>query len=378
MASSKSSTPRAPKLQRWVDLIAALLGRHSALTFTDLARDVPAYALGRNATEKDKETVKRMFERDKLELRELGLPIETIGDEGDEETAYRLRTKDFYLPYLSVVTERGLRRPNRVDKFGYKALAELTFDADELAAVAEAAARVRQLGDPALEDDAESAMRKLAFDLPVDASMPPDPDVVLGASRTPASAETLRALSAALVARKRVAMSYYSMSTDTDSAREVEPYGLFFLNANWYLAARDTTGAEVKSYRVNRIRSCKVNSARALTPDYEIPPTFRLKEHAFSKQAWELGGESGTEATVEVRGSSGATVAAAALGTPVSGHANQRRFPVRRPDVFARWLMSFAGEMVAVAPPALVEECRRQVAATRALYAAGRRQKAGR
>jgi len=35
--------PSAPKVQRWVDIIAALLARRSHATFEELARDVPAY-----------------------------------------------------------------------------------------------------------------------------------------------------------------------------------------------------------------------------------------------------------------------------------------------------------------------------------------------
>lgn len=76
--------------------------------------------------------------------------------------AYRLRGKDFYLPYLALVSERGLEKPDRVDKFGSHAIGELQFTSDELAAVADAAIRVRQLGEPDLAANATSAMRKLA------------------------------------------------------------------------------------------------------------------------------------------------------------------------------------------------------------------------
>ena len=33
----------SPKLQRWIDLLAALLGHRLPATFEELARDVPAY-----------------------------------------------------------------------------------------------------------------------------------------------------------------------------------------------------------------------------------------------------------------------------------------------------------------------------------------------
>jgi predicted DNA-binding transcriptional regulator YafY len=193
-------------------------------------------------------------------------------------------------------------------------------------------------------------------------------DVVIGQPQAMASPEILRALSAALVARKRVTIDYFSMSTKQTSKREVEPYGLFFLNAHWYLAARETASDAVKNYRVNRIGTAKANTARAGTPDYEIPGDFELRAHAQSKQAWEIGADVLSDVIVEVRGSSGAVEAAAALGEAVPGRMNQRRFAVRRPEVFARWLLSFAGQMVPVSPPAVVAEYRRLAEETLRLY----------
>jgi predicted DNA-binding transcriptional regulator YafY len=364
MTPRKTSDPKAPnKLQRWVDLMAALLSHHGTQTFADIAKHVPAYTRG------NLESIKRTFERDKDELRELGVPLETIGNDGDEDTAYRLRSKEFYLPYLSLVSERGLEKPSRVDKFGYHAIGALTFDSEELAAVAEAAARVRHLGDPDLEANAASAMRKLAFDLPVDSALAGAEGTVIRQPRAAADAATLRLLGKALVARKRVTIAYTSMSSGRDDSRAVEPYGLFFMGSHWYLAARDVTAGRIKNFRVNRITGAKVNAAKAATPDYAIPADFRLRDHAQSHQAWELGEGEAMTAVVEIRGKSGATAAAAELGEAVPGKPRQRSFRVRRADVFARWCLSFAGEIVPLSPPEIVIEYRRQLDATRALYA---------
>jgi proteasome accessory factor B len=358
---AKRPSNAVSKYQRWVDLMSTLLGRYSALSFEELMPGVPAYA------EASVASARRMFERDKSELRSLGVPVETVGEDGDNESAYRIRTKDFYLPYLSVLTERGPSKPNRVDRFGYRALAQLTFEPDELAAVADAAVRVRQLGDPALVADVDSAMRKLAFDLPLDAALP-QADVVVALSRAPASPETLRTLSSALIARKRVVIDYYTMSRDDSAIRELEPFGLFFLNSNWYLAAREAGAVDVKNFRVSRVKSCSVHAGKAGTPDYEVPSTFQLRVHASSRQAWELGSEPPVEVVVDIRGASGATLAASALGQSIGGSKRRRRFSVRRPDAFARWLLSFGGEMVPVEPPSVCDEYGRQIEATLALY----------
>lgn len=364
--------PKSPKIQRWIDLISALLSRHYPVTFTELARDVPAYlADGSVARGQPSTAVKRMFERDKLDLRELGIPIETTGDDGSEESAYRLRPGDFYLPYIAVVSPRGTTQPRKIGKYGYRSLGQLALDADALLAVAEAASRVRQLGNPVLAADAESAMRKLAFDLPVGAASAPD-DTYLVPPRARAGAAALQALGDALFRHKRVTFTYRSMSANTTTEREVEPYGLFFLNGHWYLAARDCEKDHVLNFRVSRIDGVRVNDRRPGTADYQIPASFDLREHARSRHPWELGDGAPVEATVRFAGDSGAVAAASALGRPLPDADDDRRaFSVRRLDAFARWLLSFAGDAVPVAPAELVEEFRRQASGTRALYARG-------
>jgi len=360
--------PTPAKAQRWVDLIAALLARRSHLTFDELARDVPGYLTdGSVHAGRPSASLKRKFERDKKELRDLGVPIATEGADGDPDTKYYLRTTDFYLPYLSVVTPRGASKPKVSDRYGYRSLAKLTFEPDELVAVEEASLRARELGDPVLAADAESAMQKLAFDLPIDPDRTPHEHLV--PPRRRAEPVTLQLIGDALVHRKRITFTYDSMSSRSTTERDVEPYGLFFLNGHWYLAARPVSDDTIKNFRVSRMGSPRMKNSQLATPDYEIPATFDLRQHGRSRQAWELGDGDAAHAVVEFTGSSGATIAGAQLGTPVNGVPDRREFRVRRMDAFSRWLLSFAGEAVPVSPPELVQTFAEQVQATRALYA---------
>ena len=178
-------------------------------------------------------------------------------------------------------------------------------------------------------------------------------------ARTPADAEVFEALSDALEGRKRVSFDYRSMGERRDRRRRtVEPFGLFFLNQHWYLAGRAPGEEAVKNYRVSRIAEPEVNGRKPGTPDYEIPAGFRLAEHARSRQAWELGDGDAVDAVVELRRAGGAAAAARRLGDAVDGHPDRRRFRVRRRDAFARWLLSFAGDLVPVSPPELVPRIR--------------------
>lgn len=351
------------KVQRWIDLLAALLARRFPATFETLARDVPAYANARVRA-----SVLRTFERDKDELRSLGIPIETVTFDDGEATGYRLDNTKFYLPYLSLVgTPFGAARRRRIGRYGYHHLQSLEFEPDQLAVIAQAAARVHELGHPLLVSDAESAIRKLALDLPIGGRAGDDVRVITKTAAT--SAEVFDTLSDALSRRKLVTFDYHAISHDRTEQRTVEPYGLFFLGANWYLAARDRDRGEMRNFRLSRISGARVNSKRAQTPDYEIQADFDLRAHARSRQAWELGEGDALEAVVEFSAMTGATAAASRLGQPVEGHSGQRAFRIKRVDAFARWLLSFGGDALPVSPPQVVAAFRELIDSTGALYA---------
>jgi proteasome accessory factor B len=116
----------------------------------------------------------------------------------------------------------------------------------------------------------------------------------------------------------------------------------------------------------------KVNDKKKDTPDYAIPRDFTLREHAKSRKAWEIGDVDSITAVVEFRGESGASRAARALGLADASGEATRRFDVRRTDSFARWLLSFAGDAVPIAPPTLVQEYRALLQSTLARYSSVR------
>jgi proteasome accessory factor B len=310
----------------------------------------------------------RMFERDKDELRAFGIPIETVTNDEGETIGYKLSSRDFYLPYLALAQSgRALSKPRRVDKYGYQALSTLTFEPDELAALASAIARVSELGDPALKLDAESVRRKLAFDLPDDLLQPDDQTTRISPRAQP-DAEILEQLNDALLRRKRVTFLYNAIAGNSVAERSAEPYGLFFLSSHWYLAGRDIEKNELRNFRVSRIERVRVNTRRSQSADYTIPADFNLREHARSRQPWELGDGDLIEALVRFPRRTGTSFSAARLGEPVPGEQGLRRFRIRREDAFARWLLSFGGDAIPVSPPALVDEFRQELEATQSLY----------
>lgn len=392
-------TKSEEKLQRWVDLLAALLVRQTPANFETLAPDVPGYDLAGG----QRESVMRTFERDKDELRRFGVPIETVIDSEGELEGYRLARKKFYLPFLMVAARERQPAPRRPPApYGYRMLETLAFEPEELEAIAAAATRVRMLGDPLLASEAEAAIRKLALDLPLGAvveadaapftgadamtarpmvaeAVGPPPaeapaammrsirDIIVPPRRTPEPAVFER-LSDALSRRKRIEFVYYTMGRGEHAPRTVEPYGVFFVSSHWYLAGRDIERDAVRNFRLSRISQVTVNSKRSQSPDYEIPATFVLRDHAQAREPWEIGDGDAREAVVGFVASTGATEAARRLGHPVPGMDGRRRYEVRRVDAFARWLLSFGGDARPVSPPDLVASYERLVSATLARY----------
>lgn len=359
----------AEKTQRLIDLTVTLLAHRFPCTFGELAKGVPAYADAFSDDATARESVKRTFERDKKELRDAGIALLTRGEEGSEELAYSIAARDFYLPYLELVAE-GVKLAGREERpEGYRMLPTLAFAPDELEVIADAAVKAKQMGNDVLAGDAEGAVSKLAFDLPLDAVQ--SHDARLLPARAAADPATLQRLGSALVQRKRVTLVYRGMTDDAVTTREVEPYGLVFLGGHWYLVARDVAKDALRNFRVSRVVSATPNSRRTGTPDYAIPPSFRLREHAQSRQSWEIGDGSALRAVVEFHGwgaRTGGGLGEAVEGEPTKAGGVRRQFTVRRLDAFVRWILSFAGDARPVGPPELQAEYARQLRATTALY----------
>jgi len=353
--------PSQPKVQRWTDLLAALLRRSFPVDFSTLRQEVPAYC----QADRTDATTLRMFERDKDDLRALGVPIESVEDEDGNLSRYRLASRNFYLPYLHLASERPapIKRPRGP---GYQGLAILAFEPEELDAVARAAQRVAALGDPALAHEARVAMRKLGHDLPIAAASASAEHIAL--DQAPEAA-VLDLLNDALRRRKTLTFSYRSMHRGDADTRHVEPYGLAFLSGHWYLIGRDTNADARRQYRVSRISDAAVNLKRTQSADFDVPADFDLASYARSRQAWEIGDADQQDVEVEFLTENGHTLPAMQLGTAVDGFPTHRRFRVRRPDTFALWILGYAGDARVVSPPAIADRVTELARETLARYA---------
>lgn len=358
---------RIGKLPRWLDLIAFLVGHHYPVTVDEIMEAVPAYALGLGGDDVDDESVRRMFERDKDELREHGIPIETVAfsvQGGDEAAGYRLARRDFYLPYLRLIgggPESGGAAPRGIDILDFQpAEVRATYDALSLAAA---------WPSFPLREEARSALRKLSFDLgpaAIEATLTPErPDAA-------PVRERLRLLHEALRTRKRVRFRYHGIHRGRPTDRDVAPYGLLFQGGRWYLIGHDALRDDLRVFRLDRFESLEINRKAGKTPDYDVPPDFDLDAYR-NRRPWELGGED--EAPLEARLRFHFPVSLWAernsfgrLVEEEEDGASVRSFAVHQVDPFLRWVLSLGGDAEILAPPELLHEHASLVERVAALY----------
>lgn len=199
------------KLERLMDLVITLLETEHLISAETIKARVPGYP--------DKlESFRRAFERDKDELRDLGIPLtmDYISDSDPPLLGYRINKGDFYLP------DPGLAP-------------------DELTALHLAAMMVELEGTPGddalwtlggLPNDANDAVHD--HDLTgVEIELPSDP--------------RLGDLFRAIQTRSQIAFSYGS------EERSLDPHRLDLQNGWWYLTGLDHAREDVRTFRVDRI-----------------------------------------------------------------------------------------------------------------------------
>ena len=229
------------KLERLLNLTAALLHAEIPLTAEELRDRVGGYPDA-------KATFRRAFERDKDDLRSMGMPlrVEPVPGVDPPVDGYRL-VRDEY------------------------AGTELAFEADELAALHLATSLVRLDGD-------DTALVKLGA---AGGNAPTD-----SVGRVPFN-DTLATMIGAAVDRRALAFTY------NDVERIVEPWKLSFTRGHWYLSGFDRLREDQRLYRVDRIEGDVSLSGPAEAPVGDVNEPIDLR-------GWELGDGATVEATIVV------------------------------------------------------------------------------
>ena len=203
------------KTERLLSLVVCLLSSRRYLTASQIRDAVPGYPQAFEA-------FKRMFERDKDELRELGIPLETGHNGGsDEEIGYRIPRQAYELP-------------------------EIVLTPDE-AAVLGLAARVWRRAE--LAGAAAGGLMKLRA-AGIDAEEATAPGIE---PRLQTGGPAFAPLWEAVRDSRPVTFDYQAAGRPVPQRRNLEPWGVVSTGGSWYVVGFDTDRGEERVFRLSRI-----------------------------------------------------------------------------------------------------------------------------
>jgi proteasome accessory factor B len=307
----------AKRAERLVNLVIALLGTHQYVTAAKIRATVPGYEQD-DGTERADEAFKRMFERDKAELREMGVPLETGRTSAfDTEDGYRIARAEYELP-------------------------EITLTGEEAAAVGLA---LRLWESAQLAGPAHSALVKLkaaGIDVDTDRAIPLQP-------RLDAGEPAFEPCYAAARDRRVLAFDYRRPDEDTPSRRHVQPWGVVAWHGRWYLVGLDLDRQAPRQFRLSRVVGTPTVSgpAGAFAP----PPGVDLA-------AVVAGQVQGEEHLVVVRARPGGAVGLRRDAIPVGpAEDGEDRLELRttEPAALADLLAAYGADVVVEAPAEMRE-----------------------
>lgn len=226
------------KNERLVNLTIALLATKRYLTKNEIFRNIEGY-------EGSAEAKERMFERDKDDLRKLGIQIEVGGLDPlfDDEAGYRIRPESYAL-----------------------SLRDLTATQVTLLSLAAQAWQ-----DAAFTDLSQQALRKLtSIGLDTDSSQLP-----VMAPRIIGTDENLRSALDALTSLTTIEFQYLNVQGVAER-RQLQIYGVQARKSHWYLIGLDTEKKAVRNFRLDRINGALAPIGKSQS--YLIPESFQIVE----------------------------------------------------------------------------------------------------
>ena len=241
---------RIPAEERLTNLVVALMATEIGLTKQQILASVSGY---RQRADGRQDALEKMFERDKEDLRALGIPIETLGDHADpndlREARYRIPKAEYDLPV------------------------DIEFTSAELAVLRLAGS---VWSEESLSGDAQAGVRKIRA-LGIDVDEP----IIGFAPRITARDAAFAPLQGAIERSVAVAFDYLKPGEEAPRRRRVQPLALVEYEARWHVFGRDVDADGDRMFLLTRIVGDVVVDLRRLP----APSCARARASARSR-AW--------------------------------------------------------------------------------------------
>jgi proteasome accessory factor B len=325
-----------PVEERLFSLVLALLATETGLTKNEILSTVQGYRQ-RYVGHGDNSSLERQFERDKDDIRELGVPLETVESPGDSGNNQLLRY--------------------RIPKGAYDLPADVVFSPEEITLLG-LAATVWKEGS--LSGESRRALMKLRS-LGVEANDP----IVGYAPRLRARESAFEPLNQALERNAIVQFPYLKPGESASRIRTVAPLAIVQHQGRWHLQGIDQDAHGSRTFLLSRMVGPVKVTARTFVPDGS---DFAAKALADLERIW-----ADNVATIEV---TAGTDAATRLGkrygdaVPVAGDGESFQLTVNYSDIniVADQLASFGPEVLVLAPEVLRQAVRDRLVATAAAH----------
>ena len=320
---------RIPVEERLFSLVLALLATENGLTKNEILSTVQGYRQ-KYSRSGDNANLERQFERDKDDIRELGVPLETIESPGQAGNNQTLRY--------------------RIPRGAYDLPADISFSPEETTLL-NLAAMVWREGS--LSGESRRAILKLRS-LGVSTDEP-----VLGyAPRVRVRDAAFEPLTAALSKNAVVRFAYLKPGEGEARVRTVEPLALVQHQGRWHLFAQEPETHVTKTFLLRRIVSSVAATGKTFTPPKGNQSARSLAE---LEEVW-----NGHTAIVEVEaGSDAATRLLKRRGT-IESAPGVLELHYSDINIFADELAGFGPEALVVSPPELREAVRSRLLRTAA------------
>ena len=310
------------KLIRQLSLVAFLMAERRPLTARDIKSNVEGYQ------EMSDEAFARRFYSDRAELVSLGVPLDSQRDEFTGEELYTLRAERYFLP-------------------------ELELDDEELAALQTCFFLLE--GRFAYAEPLRLALQNLALGRSAGAlaATPTgtagrvevrDPDY------SPELQGRLGKLEGAISKQRTVKFRYWTISSDEERERTLNPYALLPENGSWYVIGHDLDRDDIRTFRVSRIRS-DIRFATRRERDFRLPAEFDVEDYR-GRADWQFGDIVGT-ATIEVAPDTAWWVERAYGGERNSVDSDVFTTQYASSHLLARWILRQDGRAIPLEPSEL-------------------------
>jgi proteasome accessory factor B len=311
----QSSSTRIPVEERLFSLVLALLATESGLTKSEILSTVQGYRQ-RYSRSGDNANLERQFERDKDDIRELGVPLETLDSPGQAGNNQNLRY--------------------RIPRGAYELPGDISFSAEETALLGLAAMVWRE---GSLSAESRRAIVKLR-------SLGRTEEPVLGyVPNLRVRDEAFEPLRSATEKNQIVRFSYLKPGEAAAKVRTVAALALIQHQGRWHLHAVEPDTGATKTFLLRRIVSQVVPTGKTFTPDGIDHTRAALAE---LEQLW----NSHTVEVAVVPDSDAATRLNKRRGTRVATSGNLL-LHYSDANIVADELTSYGPEVLVVSPPEL-------------------------